>query len=77
MDVATKTCFVISHKTAKNSEAFSEGEFIRECLVDAAALICPKKKEAFENVLKCNLYIINLMLISKERLCTIVLEDFS
>lgn len=77
MDVATKTCLVISHKTAKNSKSFSEGEFIRECLVDSAALICPKKKEAFENVLKCNLCIIDLMLVSKKRLFTIVLGDFS
>ena len=41
---------MISHKIAKNSKPFSEGEFIKECLVDSAVLICPEKKEAFENV---------------------------
>lgn len=49
-DAATKTSFVISHKIAKHSKPFSEGEFVKECLVDSAALICPEKKEAFEQV---------------------------
>ena len=49
-DAAAKTSFVIAHKIAKKSKPFSEGEFIKECLVDSAALICPEKKEAFENV---------------------------
>ena len=49
-DVAVKTSSVISHKIAKNTKPFSDGEFIKECLVESAALICPEKKEAFENV---------------------------
>ena len=49
-DAATMTSFVISHKIAKNSKPFSEGEFVKECLVDSAALICPEKKAAFEQV---------------------------
>lgn len=49
-DAATKTSFMISHKIAKNCKPFSEGEFVKECLVDSAALICPEKKEAFEKV---------------------------
>ncbi|XP_028253675.1 general transcription factor II-I repeat domain-containing protein 2 [Parambassis ranga] len=49
-DAATKTSFLISHKIAKNSKPFSEGEFVKECLVDSAALICPDKKGAFEQV---------------------------
>ncbi|XP_073689371.1 general transcription factor II-I repeat domain-containing protein 2B-like [Garra rufa] len=49
-DAATKTSFVISHKIAKNSKPFSDGEFIKECLVDSAALICLDRKEAFLNV---------------------------
>lgn len=49
-DAATKTSFVISHKIAKNSKTFSEGEFVKECLADSTALICPEKKGAFEQV---------------------------
>ena len=48
--VATKISFMISHKIPKNCKPFSEGEFVKECLVDSAALICPEKKEAFEKV---------------------------
>ena len=43
-DAATQNSFVISHKIAKYSKPFSEGEFVKECLVDSAALICPEKK---------------------------------
>ena len=49
-ETATKTSFVISHKIAKKSKPFSEGEFVKECLMNSAALICPKKREAFENI---------------------------
>ena len=49
-DAATRASLLISHKIAKNSKPFSEGEFVKECLVDSAALLCPDKKEEFENV---------------------------
>lgn len=47
---AAQTSYVISHKIAKNSKPFSDGEFIKECLVGSAAIICPEIKEPFENV---------------------------
>ena len=46
----TKTSFMIPHEIAKNYQPFSEGEFVKECLVDSATLIRPEKKEAFEKV---------------------------
>ena len=49
-DAATRTSLMISHKIAKNSKPFSDGEFVKECLVDSSALLCPDKKEEFENV---------------------------
>jgi len=49
-DAAVKTSYVLSHKIARKSKPFSDGEFIKECLLDSAALICPEKKEAFKNV---------------------------
>ena len=42
--VAVKTSYVISNKIARKSKPFSEGELIKECLVDSAELICPEKK---------------------------------
>ena len=49
-DAATRTSFVIAHKIAQNSKPFSEREFVKECMVESAALLCPEKKEAFENI---------------------------
>ncbi|KAM3850152.1 general transcription factor II-I repeat domain-containing protein 2A-like [Diretmus argenteus] len=49
-DAAVRTSFVISHKIARNVKAFSDGEFIKEYLLDSVALICPEKKATFENV---------------------------
>ncbi|KAJ4926780.1 hypothetical protein JOQ06_014526 [Pogonophryne albipinna] len=49
-DAAVKTNYVLFHKIAKKSKPFSDGEFIKEYLLDSAALICPEKKEAFEKV---------------------------
>ena len=49
-DAAVKASYVLSHKIANKSKPFSDGEFIKECLLDSAALICPEKKEAFEKV---------------------------
>ena len=45
-DAATRTSFVIPHKMAQNSKPFWEGEFVKECMVESAALLCPEKKEA-------------------------------
>lgn len=49
-DAAVKASFLISYKIAKNSKLFSDGEFVKECLVDSAELICLEKKEAIVNV---------------------------
>ncbi|GCC27968.1 hypothetical protein chiPu_0006394 [Chiloscyllium punctatum] len=50
MSAHAKTSYVISHKIARYSKQFSDGEFIKECLLDSAELIFPEEKEAFENV---------------------------
>ncbi|KAM3836157.1 general transcription factor II-I repeat domain-containing protein 2A-like [Diretmus argenteus] len=47
-DAAVRTSFVISHKIARKTKAFSDGEFIKEYLLDSVALICPEKKAAFK-----------------------------
>jgi hypothetical protein len=39
-----RASYVLSHKPV------AEGEFIEECLIDSAAILCPDKKELFENV---------------------------
>ena len=47
---AVKTSYVISNKITRKSKPFSDGELIKECLVDSAELICPEKKGAFADV---------------------------
>ena len=49
-DGITRVSYVIAHKIAKNSKPFSEGEFIKECMVDSAGILCPDKKKLFENI---------------------------
>jgi hypothetical protein len=45
-----KASFVVSEKIAKHSKLFGEREFIKECLVDVASIICSEKKKDLENV---------------------------
>lgn len=49
-DGIARASYVLSHKIAKHSKPFAEGKFIKECLIDSAAILCPDKKELFENV---------------------------
>ena len=41
---------VLSHIIAKYSKSFAESEFIKESLIDSAAILSPDKKELFDNV---------------------------
>lgn len=50
LDSVVKASFIISSKIAKTSKSFSEGQFVKECLVDVAELLCPEKKREFEKV---------------------------
>ncbi len=42
--------YVLSHKLAKHSKPFSDGEFVKDCMVEAASILCPDNKTKFENV---------------------------
>ncbi|XP_034547514.1 general transcription factor II-I repeat domain-containing protein 2-like [Notolabrus celidotus] len=41
---------MLSHKLAKQSKPFSDGEFLTDCMVEAAIILCPENKAQFENV---------------------------
>jgi hypothetical protein len=49
-DGIARASYVLSHKIDKHCKPFAEGEFIKECLIDSAAILCPDKKELFQNV---------------------------
>ena len=50
-DISTKASYLLTYKLAKASKPFSEGEFLKECMVDAANLLCPESKSKFENII--------------------------
>ena len=45
-----RASFVISDMIAKSSRPFTEGLFIKECLVKASDILCPGKKKLFEGI---------------------------
>jgi hypothetical protein len=51
-----KAIFVLCKKIAKHSKSFGEGEFMKECLVDVASIICPEKKKRLQEYLFVETY---------------------
>ena len=49
-DSITKASFVLGFKLAKASKPFLEGEFLKECMVETARLLCPENKDKFEKI---------------------------
>lgn len=41
---------MLPFKLAKDSKPFSKGEFLKECMVETAGLLCPESKGKFENI---------------------------
>ncbi|KAL0202287.1 hypothetical protein M9458_000305 [Cirrhinus mrigala] len=49
-DEAVKASYLIANEIAAASKPFSEGEFVKKCMVKAAELVCPEKKQAFASI---------------------------
>ncbi|XP_043437632.1 general transcription factor II-I repeat domain-containing protein 2-like isoform X1 [Prionailurus bengalensis] len=49
-DAAVKCSYVISEKIARASKPFTDGEFIKDCLLSAAEILCPEQKPAFAHI---------------------------
>ncbi|XP_067940313.1 general transcription factor II-I repeat domain-containing protein 2-like [Watersipora subatra] len=47
---STKASFMLSFKLAKASKPLSEGEFVKECMVETASVVCPESKDKFEKI---------------------------
>nr|XP_033798845.1 LOW QUALITY PROTEIN: 2-oxoglutarate dehydrogenase-like, mitochondrial [Geotrypetes seraphini] len=45
---STKASFMLSFKLAKASKPLSEGEFLKECMIETAGLLCRESKGKFE-----------------------------
>ncbi|KAF2881004.1 hypothetical protein ILUMI_25152 [Ignelater luminosus] len=46
----TKTCYLIAYKIAKECRPLVDGEFVKECMLEASHLLCPDQKQLFENI---------------------------
>ena len=42
--------YIVAEKIAKYSKTYSDGEFIKECLLAVSEIVCPEKKKDFENI---------------------------
>ena len=49
-DAAVKASHLIANEIAVASKPFSEGEFIKTFMVQAAEIVCPEKRRVFANV---------------------------
>lgn len=49
-ETTTKASFMLSFKLAKVSKPLSEGEFLKECMIETAGLLCPESKGKFEKL---------------------------
>lgn len=41
---------MLSFKIAKPSKPLSEGEFLKECMVETAGILCPETEDKFEKI---------------------------
>ncbi|XP_073714947.1 general transcription factor II-I repeat domain-containing protein 2-like [Misgurnus anguillicaudatus] len=49
-DAAVKASYLIANEIAVASKPFSEGEFVKKCMMKAAEIVCPEKRQAFANI---------------------------
>lgn len=49
-DAVVRASYRIAHEIAVSSKPFSEGEFIKKCMLMAAEDICPEKRQTFANI---------------------------
>lgn len=49
-EAAIKASYVVSEMIAKAGKPFKDGEFIKQCMLQAASIVCPEKKAQFSNI---------------------------
>ena len=45
-----KCGYVLSEKIAWSAKPLADGEFIKDCLLSAAEIMCPEQRQAFANI---------------------------
>ena len=49
-EAVTRASFVVAHKFTQESKSFSEGEFVKDCLLACSDILCPKERTKFDCV---------------------------
>lgn len=49
-EAAVKASYVVSEIIAKAGKSFKDSEFIKQCMLQAASIVCPEKKAQFSNI---------------------------
>ncbi|XP_066980426.1 general transcription factor II-I repeat domain-containing protein 2-like [Macrobrachium rosenbergii] len=49
-DAAVKASYLIANELVQASKPFSDGEFVKTCMLKAAEVVCPEKRPAFANI---------------------------
>jgi hypothetical protein len=47
---SVKVSYILSEMIAKHSKPFTEGEFVKECILKSVELLCPEKKNLFASI---------------------------
>jgi len=49
-EAAVHASYVVAHEIAKRGKPFSDGEYIKDCILKVADIVCPEKKATFHDV---------------------------
>ncbi|XP_058025772.1 general transcription factor II-I repeat domain-containing protein 2-like [Ahaetulla prasina] len=49
-EAALKASFIVTEEIAKSGRPFTEGEFLKHCMIKVCDVLCPDQKQAFLNV---------------------------
>ena len=49
-DNLLRASYIVSEKIAKHSKNYSDGEFVKDCLIVVAEYLCPEKRKDFDNI---------------------------
>ena len=47
---AVKASYLVAREIALASKPYSEGEFVKTCILKAAEIVCPEKRQTFANI---------------------------
>ncbi|KAM3850917.1 general transcription factor II-I repeat domain-containing protein 2A-like [Vipera latastei] len=49
-EAAVKASFIVAEEIAKSARPFTEGEFLKHCMIKVCEVMCPDQKQAFSNI---------------------------